>query len=94
MEEKKITRLLDKLVKRGVCQTGKRYLNTTQKDFSTLVKVWKNWPEYFCEHSKVIVEVLRDSLDAETKEALRAKNIFFDFVGDVKLDSDAAVFFV
>ncbi len=94
MEQKAITQLLEKLVRKGVCKTGKRYLSTTKKDFDTLVKVWKGWPEYFCEHSQTIVEVLRNTLDGETKKALRAKNIFFDFVGDVKLDSDAAVFFV
>ena len=94
MEQKAITQLLEKLVKKGVCKTGKRYLSTTKKDFDTLVKVWKGWPEYFCEHSQTIVEVLRSTLDGETKKALRAKNIFFDFKGDVKLDSDTAVFFV
>lgn len=94
MKQKEITSLLEKLVRKGVCQTGKRYLNTTKKDFSTLVKVWKGWPEYFCEHSKTIVEVLRGSLDAEALAALRGNNIYFDFEGEVKLNSDTAVFFV
>ena len=94
MEQKAITSLLDRLVKKGVCKTGKRYLKTTKKDFQTLVKVWKGWPEYFCEHSKTIVEVLRGSLDEEAKKALQNNNIYFDFEGEVKLNSDTAVFFV
>lgn len=94
MDEKKIKKLLEILAKKGVCRTGKRYLNTTKKDFQTLVKVWKGWPEYFCEHSETIIKTLRESLDTEMKKALAESNIYIDYEGDITLKSDTAIFFV
>lgn len=43
--------ILTELAKTGVCNAGLRYLDSTDKSVDVLIKVWKRWPEYFCEHS-------------------------------------------
>lgn len=91
--EKNARAILELAAKTGVCRTGRRYLATTKKDIHTLVKVWKNWPEYFYEHSGTALEVVRANIDPEIQSHLKTNNIFVDYTGDAKIDtSDVAVY--
>lgn len=81
-----IYKLLECLAETGVCQTGRRYLNGTNKDLETLVKVWRGWPEYWYEHSEATIKLLRSFLTDEDKRALAGKFLFIDFSGEVRLD--------
>ena len=76
-----IKALLDVLSKVGVCETGKRYLNGTDKDINVLIKVWKGWAEYLYEHSDFACKVLRKYLTEEDKKTLECESLFLDKVG-------------
>lgn len=90
-----IKKLLETAAQTGVCGTGKRYLDTHEKDVHTLVKVIKGWPEYFYEHSETIIDTIRENLDPETRSDLEFNNIFIDYKGEVQIDwSDTGVYFM
>lgn len=82
-----ISKLLECLAKTGVCQTGRRYLNSTGKDFETLIKVWRGWPEYWYEHSEPTIKTMRQLLTKEDKQALAKEFLFVDFEGEVTLNN-------
>ena len=88
------TKLLQQLSKIGVCKSGQRYLKTTKQDTDVLIKVWKKWPEYFCEHAEGVTSIIRSMLTHEIDEQLTRNNIYVDFVGSAETDSDNAIFFV
>lgn len=93
--KKNIKRLLETAAQTGVCGTGKRYLNTQEKDVHTLVKVIKGWPEYFYEHSETIIDTIRENMDQETRNHLEFNNIFVDYQGDAQINwSDTGVYFI
>ena len=91
----KIKKLLETAAQTGVCRTGKRYLDTHEKDIHTLVKVIKGWPEYFYEHSETVIDTIRENLDEQTRDHLEFNNIFVDHEGEVQIDwSDTGVYFM
>lgn len=94
MENNNIETLLNLLAKLGVCRTGRRYLKGTQKDFDTLVKVWRNWPEFLCEHSAEACRLLRAYLTADDCQRLVKENLFFDYRGVVPLETTVHPVFV
>ena len=77
-KENNMETLLDLLARLGVCRTGRRWLNGTEKDFDTLVKVWQGWPEFLCEHSEQACRLLREYLTEEDKAKLADRYLFFD----------------
>lgn len=81
-----IETLLDLLAKLGVCRTGRRWLNGTEKDFDTLVKVWQGWPEFLCEHSAEACRLLREHLTDEDKARLADRYLFFDIARTVTIE--------
>nr|DAU07296.1 MAG TPA: hypothetical protein [Caudoviricetes sp.] len=83
-----INRLLECLAKTGVCQTGKRYLNGTNKDLETLIKVWRGWPEYWYEHSEATIKLLRMFLTDQDKKTLAENFLFVDFFGEFRLNRE------
>ena len=90
-----IKKLLETAAQTGVCGTGKRYLDTHEKDVHTLVKVIKGWPEYFYEHSETVIDTIRENLDEQTRDHLEFNNIFVDHQGEAQIDwSDTAVYFM
>ena len=90
-----IKKLLETAAQTGVCGTGKRYLDTHEKDVHTLVKVIKGWPEYFYEHSETVIDTIRENLDEQTRDHLEFNNIFIDHQGEAQIDwSDTAVYFM
>lgn len=90
-----IKKLLETAAQTGVCGTGKRYLDTHEKDVHTLVKVIKGWPEYFYEHSETVIDTIRENLDQQTRDHLEFNNIFVDHQGEAQIDwSDTAVYFM
>ncbi len=91
---KKTKNILLELSKIGVCNTGKRYIQMSNKDFEELVKIWKQWPEYWQEHSKFTIEILRKHLSEEDKQQLATHNLYIDFTGEVEIKYDNAVFVV
>lgn len=94
MENEAIKSLLDELAGCGVCQTGKRYLDGTQHDLSTLVKVWRGWPEYLYEHSDFALSVMRKYLDSPTKELLAEEALYVDYKGEAGTKKQSRVFFL
>lgn len=94
MDNKNYTKLLNMLVRTGVCKTGKRYLKGTDKDFETLVKVMKGWPEYLYEHSEVAINLFRKYIDEEGKQALAENGIYFDFDGCKAIKNDLSPIFI
>lgn len=84
--------LLSTLAKVGICKTGKRYLRTTPRDMDTVIKCWKNWAEYFIEHSDFSLKTIRQFVSEDMKRELHANNLFVDLVGSVTIGSDNAVF--
>lgn len=89
-----IETLLASLSKLGVCRTGRRYLSGTKMDFDTLVKVWRGWPEFLCEHSEEACRLLREHLTADDRLRLAMENLFFDFRGVVTLEKTVHPVFV
>lgn len=94
MNNKDYTKLLNMLVRTGVCKTGKRYLKGTDKGFDTLVKVMKGWPEYLYEHSEVAIKLFRKYIDKEGKQALAENGIYFDFEGCKAVKSNLSPIFI
>lgn len=92
--DKRMETLLGLLAKLGVCRTGRRYLKRTPQDFDTLVKVWRGWPEFLCEHSEEACRLLREYLTEEDKARLAAAYLFFDYKGMVSLESTVHPLFV
>ena len=82
------------LVRTGVCKTGKRYLKGADKNFDTLVKVMKGWPEYLYEHSEVAIKLFRKYIDEEGKHELAKNGVFFDFEGCKAIKSDLSPIFI
>ena len=89
-----IETLLSSLSKLGVCRTGRRYLAGTKMDFDTLVKVWRGWPEFLCEHSEEACRLLREYLTVDDRQHLADKYLFFDHKEMVRLGSTAYPVFV
>lgn len=81
-----ITTLLERLSKIGVCRTGRRYLNMTDKDFHVLVKVWRRWPEYLYEHAELVCPILRAYLTEDDKARLAKEYLYLDYKGVVNLE--------
>lgn len=95
MENKATKAILEDLSDCGVCQTGKRYLQGTQKDLATLVKVWKGWPEYFYEHSAYALQVMRKHMDEKLRHQLAGELLFVDFKGEAIIgNGDEQVYFI
>ncbi len=94
MENNNIETLLGLLAKLGVCRTGRRYLAGTKMDFDTLVKVWRGWPEFLCEHSEEACRLLREHLTADDRIRLAKENLFFDFKGVATLENTIHPVFV
>lgn len=86
--------ILTELAKTGVCNAGLRYLDSTDKSVDVLIKVWKRWPEYFCEHSCLATNTIRTMANDELLSRFAENNLYIDSRGEVALDSDVAVFFV
>lgn len=86
--------LLSLLSGLGVCRTGQRYLKRTPRDFDTLVKVWRGWPEFLCEHSEDACRLLRAYLTAEDRQHLAEKYLFVDHKGVMRLCATAHPVFV
>lgn len=72
--------LLGKLSRLGVCRTGRRYLERTDKDFDTLVKVWRGWPDFLGEHAEEALPLLRRYLTATDKACLTERHLYVDQV--------------
>ena len=94
METNNIETLLSSLSKLGVCRTGRRYLASTKMDFDTLVKVWRGWPEFLCEHSVEVCRLLREHLTVDYRQRLAEKYLFIDQKEMVRLGSTAYPVFV
>lgn len=92
MEDDNIKKLLEQLGSIGICPTGQRYLNGTKKDFHTLVKVWRGWPEYLYEHSGVALKFLRNLLTPADMQRLANESLFVDFKGEKMLNNTHPVF--
>lgn len=82
-----ISKLLDCLAKTGVCQTGRRYLNSTGKDIETFIKVWRGWPEYWYEHSETAIKAMRTFLTEDDKNTLAKELLFTDYEGKITLNN-------
>lgn len=89
-----ISALLGELGKMGVCRSGRRYLNMTDRDFGTLVKVWRGWPEYLAEHAPAALPLLRAHLTSSDRERLAGEYLFVDYKGVVPLDKTTYPVFV
>lgn len=94
MKENNIKKLLEQLGGVGVCETGKRYLGGTKKDFQTLVKVWRGWPEYLYEHSEIALKFLRRFLTPDDMQRLSEESLFVDYAGEKMLNNTNPVFII
>ncbi|MCM1168893.1 MAG: hypothetical protein NC324_03045 [Bacteroides sp.] len=79
--ENDMSGLLTELCKLGVCKSGRRYLERTEKDFDTLVKVWRGWPEFLTEHAEKALPLLRGFLTPGDRERLADRFLFVDHTG-------------
>lgn len=80
-ESRDMSALLGRLSRLGVCRTGRRYLERTEKDFDTLVKVWRGWPDFLGEHAEEALPILRRYLTADDKICLAERHLYVDHVG-------------
>lgn len=87
--------MFSELADLGVCASGRRFWRRSERDVSTIVKVWKKWPEYWIEHPDGALDIVRRYFNSgEDLAFLFANNIFLDRKDRVELDSDSAVFIV
>lgn len=94
MDNKNYERLLNTLVKKGVCKTGKRYLKTTNKNFDVFIRVMKGWPEYLYEHSQEAVKQCRKFIEIDDKKELTSKGVFLDSKGVYEVKNHMSPIFV
>lgn len=90
-----IDNLFAKLADLGVCQSGRRLWNQSEKDLDMIIKVWKKWPEYLVEHSIQALPILRTFFSTDDlKRRLAVDNIYIDNDKEIELSSDNSVFFI
>lgn len=90
---KNIDELFAILSKMGICETGRRYWKMSPKNLETIIKAWKEWPEFIAEHGNDALLVLRKYITSEDDIRLMAsKNIYLDtIISDKIISSDTNV---
>ena len=87
--------LFDELADLGVCASGRRLWKKSSRDVDMIIKVWKQWPEYFVEHSAPALKIVRRYFSSEQDlKGLEDNCILLDRNIDVDLDSEESVFVV